>query len=61
MATFTITIDTDNDTFKPNPVPEIVRILDKLTSEIKRNGCSFSVFKDIFDANSNHVGVWGLK
>jgi len=58
MATFKLTLDTDNAAFEENPL-EMVRILRDLAMDIEE-GKTFEKHKNIYDANGNVVGtcVW---
>jgi len=57
MATFTISIDLENDVFLPCPHDEIVRILRDVADRIDNGECP----KSLFDINGNRVGTATVK
>lgn len=55
MARFTLTIDTDNAAFDPDPAPEVARIL-RQTADRVEAGVTSGAARDI---NGNRVGTFG--
>lgn len=51
---FSLIISIGNDAFKPDPAPEIVRILRAAADELEQGGPIIG--NAIFDANGNRVG-----
>ena len=51
----TITIDTANAAFDPDPAPELVRILATITGRVA-DGCRYED-QPIYDVNGNRVGT----
>lgn len=63
MGTFTLTIDTGNAAFDPEPSSEIARILRKLADDLS-DGLPLADPGDYrlpFDANGNPVGTWSYE
>lgn len=56
---FTLSIDTDNDAFTPDPGPEVARILAKLAEHVADSGANNA--GTLRDVNGNLVGTWGLR
>jgi hypothetical protein len=57
---FTVNIHADNAAFKPDPSPELARILHGIADRIEREGLS-GFFETIHDVNGNDVGRFALK
>jgi hypothetical protein len=52
-ATFTVEVDVNNEAFQPTPWPELARIFQKLTDEMRKEYCAVN----ITDINGNKVGT----
>jgi hypothetical protein len=57
---FNLYINTDNDSFQPDPAPELARLLRYIAGRIE-SGEFFGHYLTIFDANGNDVGRFALK
>lgn len=57
MATFTLTIECDNDAFISYPGPEIARILENVSYSVRKKIDRNSEVS-IRDSNGNRVGSW---
>lgn len=58
MATYSITIKTDNAAFADDPAPEIARILRRLADRLEADGVAPE--RVLFDVNGNRVGEAGM-
>jgi len=52
----TVTIETDNDAFQPDPAPELADILTSFAQRIDKNGINRSDRFPLRDVNGNTVG-----
>jgi hypothetical protein len=57
---FNLFIDTENDAFKPDPSPELARILRAIADRIE-SGEFYGHYLTIRDTNGNDVGRFALK
>lgn len=53
---FTLTIDTSNDAFQPDPGPEVGRLLRQVVHEVEAGYDA----RPLRDENGNTVGSWSL-
>lgn len=56
---FVLTIHCDNDIFKPDPIPEVARILNNVTMRIS-DGERIDTYRNLHDANGNIVGQFKM-
>jgi hypothetical protein len=60
MARFTVQLTADNDSFEPDPGPELARILRGIADRIEA-GDTYDTFRTILDVNGNDIGRFALK
>lgn len=61
MATFKLTIETDNAAFGEMPEMEIARILRRTAGQLDGQGRDFWRGQKLFDSNGNDVGQAALE
>jgi len=58
LTKFTIAVDTVGAAFGQNPEHELVRVVDKVLTQIAANDFSPGHTKTILDSNGNRIGGW---
>lgn len=58
---FTMTVNCDNDSFKPEPWEELARILREAADKLERERDTCRWFQTVRDFNGNDVGRFAVK